>query len=147
MGGGGADAGLRSLAQMPALGQPASPEPPTGAASRSPGARSRLPSIDALDRAEQKILFPLRPPHAPFMRPCSFSSPVGAFMSYDNDDAVETSDGVLDDEAPTIEERLTSLRAQRGGAGYSPQARQRIEYLLELRRLRAQAGDDAIDTF
>jgi hypothetical protein len=67
-------------------------------------------------------------------------------MSYD-DNAVETADGALDDDTPVIEERLTSLRAQRGSAGYSPQARQRIEYLLELRRLRALAGDDAIDTF
>jgi hypothetical protein len=66
-------------------------------------------------------------------------------MSYD-DDAVETNDEVLDDETPVIEERLSSLRATRG-SGYSPQARQRIEYLLELRRLRSQIGDDAIDTF
>jgi hypothetical protein len=126
MGGGGADAGPRSLARRAVVG---------------------LPSIEAADRREQNILFPLPPLYAPFMRPCSVSSPMGASMSYDNDDAAETGDEVADDEAPGIEERLTSLRAQRGGGGYSPQARQRIEYLLELRRLRAQAGDDAIDTF
>jgi hypothetical protein len=68
-------------------------------------------------------------------------------MTYDEDEAAEGGDEVLDEEAPAISERLSALRAGRGGAGYSPQARQRIEYLLELRRLRSQAGDDAIDAF
>jgi hypothetical protein len=54
---------------------------------------------------------------------------------------------MLDEDAPVIAERLSALRAGRSGAGYSPQARQRIEYLMELRRLRSLAGDDAIDAF
>jgi hypothetical protein len=60
------------------------------------------------------------------------------------DDAVEVDEDAL----ASLEERLSSLRSSRGSnRGYSPQARQRIEYLQELRRLRAQIGDDAIDTF
>jgi hypothetical protein len=69
-------------------------------------------------------------------------------MTYDEDDTTEGGDGMLDEDAPVIAERLSALRAGRSGAGgYSPQARQRIEYLMELRRLRSQAGDDAIDAF
>jgi len=68
-------------------------------------------------------------------------------MSYDEDDTTEGGDGVLDEDARVTAERLNALRAGRSGAGYSPQARQRIEYLMELRRLRSQAGDDAIDAF
>lgn len=64
-------------------------------------------------------------------------------MRYEeNDSATDSSD---DDTEPT--EELPGLRPTRGGAGYSPQARQRIEYLHELKRLRSQAGDDGIDQF
>jgi hypothetical protein len=52
---------------------------------------------------------------------------------------------IEDSEIIPIEDRLNSLRSTRGS--YSPQARKRIEYLQELRRLRAMVGDDAIDTF
>ncbi|MCF7985437.1 MAG: hypothetical protein K9L70_13620 [Thiohalocapsa sp.] len=64
-------------------------------------------------------------------------------MSYDDNDAVTE---VADDDVEPIED-TTSVRSPRVGAGYSPQARQRIEYLQELKRLRSQAGDDAIEQF
>lgn len=38
-------------------------------------------------------------------------------------------------------------RARSASAIYSAQARQRIEYLQELRRLRSLVGDDALDDF
>lgn len=51
------------------------------------------------------------------------------------------------DEGSRLEERLIALRTPRNAAGYSAAARQRIEYLQELRRLRSQVGDDRLDTF
>ena len=69
-------------------------------------------------------------------------------MSYEQTDAPHDEAELPDDEVPAIEERLTALRSNRPSAGgYSPQARQRIEYLQELRRLRAEIGDDGIETF
>jgi hypothetical protein len=71
-------------------------------------------------------------------------------MKYDDD---ATPDEAFDhpgseDEVRPLEERLAALRTTRGSAGgYSPQARQRIEYLQELRRLRAQIDDDGFDEF
>ncbi|TVQ87664.1 MAG: hypothetical protein EA400_10840 [Chromatiaceae bacterium] len=67
-------------------------------------------------------------------------------MQYDNTQAPEEVDGG-DDEVLPLEERLTALRSHRNASGYSPQARARIEYLQELRRLRSQVGDDGLDAF
>lgn len=64
-------------------------------------------------------------------------------MQYEENDSAGDSS---DDDAESNDE-LPGLRATRGGAGYSPQARQRIEYLHELKRLRSQVGDDGIDQF
>jgi len=69
-------------------------------------------------------------------------------MAYEQSDTPDDEVELVDEEVPAIEERLTALRSNRSSAGgYSPQARQRIEYLQELRRLRAQIGDDGIETF
>jgi hypothetical protein len=69
-------------------------------------------------------------------------------MKYETDDTPDDDAPTGDDEITPLEERLTMLRASRGSSGgYSPEARQRIEYLQELRRLRAQIGDDGIDMF
>ena len=62
------------------------------------------------------------------------------------DDAIDFDDGDGDGLPMGVEERLNSLRTQRGSS-YSARARQRIEYLQELKTLRARAGDDALDTF
>lgn len=75
---------------------------------------------------------------------------LGASMKYGRtdtpDDDIEADED--EDETAPLEERLNTLRSIRNSSGgYSPQARQRIEYLQELRRLRAQVGDDAIETF
>jgi hypothetical protein len=67
-------------------------------------------------------------------------------MQYDEDTSPDDGEAAIDEGGPPIDERL-SLRSSRVVGGYSPQARQRIEYLQELRRLRSQIGDDAIDTF
>ncbi len=61
-----------------------------------------------------------------------------------------TSDSADDSQIDTDEADVTPMdfiRPMRLGAAYSPQARQRIEYLQELRRLRSQIGDDALDDF
>jgi hypothetical protein len=71
-------------------------------------------------------------------------------MKYDEDATPDDAhDGIgTDDEVRPLEERLSALRTTRGSAGgFSPQARQRIEYLQELRRLRAQIDDDGFDEF
>lgn len=76
--------------------------------------------------------------------------PLEAPMKYDED---ATSDDAFDsagndEEVRPLEERLAALRTPRGSAGgFSPQARQRIEYLQELRRLRAQIDDEGFDEF
>lgn len=67
-------------------------------------------------------------------------------MQYDDDSIADSSDAA-DADVTTTEERLQALRSPRNAAGYSPQARQRIEYLQELRRLRSLVGDDRLDTF
>ncbi|KAA6186875.1 hypothetical protein F2Q65_02965 [Thiohalocapsa marina] len=67
-------------------------------------------------------------------------------MKYDDTDASEeTFDLGADDDIQPLGDRLAALRSARGAGGYSAQARQRIEYLQELRRLRAQIGDDGFE--
>ncbi|MGB5735970.1 MAG: hypothetical protein WBM40_16155 [Thiohalocapsa sp.] len=69
-------------------------------------------------------------------------------MKCATDDTPDDDNATSDDEITPLEERLSMLRSSRGSVGgYSPEARQRIEYLQELRRLRAQIGDDGVDTF
>jgi hypothetical protein len=69
-------------------------------------------------------------------------------MTYETDDTPDDDSQTGEDEITPLVERLSMLRSSRGSAGgYSPEARQRIEYLQELRRLRSQIGDDGIDTF
>lgn len=67
-------------------------------------------------------------------------------MQYEDDDTATETIEAADDISP-LEERLIALRTPRHTAGYSAAARQRIEYLQELRRLRSQVGDDRLDTF
>lgn len=66
-------------------------------------------------------------------------------MQYDPNRVPDETDG--DDEGIRLAERLTALRGHRQGSTYSAQARARIEYLQELRRLRSQVGDEGIDAF
>jgi hypothetical protein len=108
-------------------------------------------SISNFDRDHDENSFPFVTPVAALSKGLqTYLLPPGAPMKYDEDatpdDAFDNSGS--DEEVRPLEERLATLRTSRGSAGgYSPEARQRIEYLQELRRLRAQIDDDGFDEF
>jgi hypothetical protein len=108
-------------------------------------------SIDKFDRDHDENSFPFGLRLVALSRfLVTFFLPLGAPMKYDEDATPDDAhDGIgTDDEVRPLEERLSALRTTRGSAGgFSPQARQRIEYLQELRRLRAQIDDDGFDEF
>lgn len=63
-------------------------------------------------------------------------------------DAAELLGSLLDLEQMLEERAADQDRSARLGASiYSAQARQRIEYLQELKRLRRLVGDDALEDF